>query len=132
MNYDLLNAEPKELMSDSLRDLFDEENSIKQLENNFILVSIEVEDQEEIVGSLVGIELGDNPKLDLKVLTKKAFELINNVLIEKKKIANLYLSHDTNIIKWSGPFNVNYLKIIDIDCERQTSILAIDLSKNEP
>lgn len=133
MNYNPLDDEPKELMSDSLQDSFpSEEQQLEELKNIFIVASLAFEDGEDITGNMLGIEFGDNPKLDVKVLTESTFKFIGTTLLTKKNVSSILLIHANEMIKIPGPFRIGSLKIVEMDYENRACVLAIDLFKDCP
>lgn len=133
MSYSPFQAEPKELMSDSLRETFiAEENQLAELENTFILASLVFEDGTSLIGNILGIEFGDNPKLDVKILTQNCFKFINNVLFARNLIKSIYLTCAEEVIAIPGPFKLNCLKIVEMDYQNRACVLAIDLFKDCP
>lgn len=133
MSYNPFQAEPKELMSDSLRETFiAEENQLAELENTFILASLIFEDGTSLMGNILGIEFGDNPKLDVKILTQNCFKFINNMLFARNLIKSIYLTCAEEVIEIPGPFKLNCLKIVEMDYQNRACVLAIDLFKDRP
>lgn len=131
MNYDPFDSEPKELMSESLQDAFPSaKQDINDLENIFILASLSFEDGSMLTGNILGIEFGQNPKIDIKILTQKVFKFIGNILSSQKRIKSVYLTHADEIVELSGPFKINNLKIVEMDYENRACVLAIDLFKD--
>lgn len=131
MNFNQFDTPPKELISDSLHDAFEPENKVN-LNDQLIMVALVVNKDYFFSGSLLGIEISDNPKLDIKTLIKKGFEFIKDVALVKKQIHSLFvtLGDDSSIV--SGPFNISSVKIIETDYENRTCVLAIDLLKVQP
>ena len=133
MSYNPFQAEPKELMSDSLRETFiAEENQLAELENTFILASLVFEDGTSLIGNILGIEFGDNPKLDVKILTQNCFKFINNMLFARNLVKSIYLTCAEEVIERPGPFKLNCLKIVEMDYQNRACVLAIDLFKDCP
>lgn len=133
MSYNPFQAEPKELMSDSLRETFiAEENQLTELENTFILASLVFEDGTSLIGNILGIEFGDNPKLDVKILTQNCFKFINNMLFARNLVKSIYLTCAEEVIQIPGPFKLNCLKIVEMDYQNRACVLAIDLFKDCP
>ena len=133
MSYNPFQAEPKELMSDSLRETFiAEENQLTELENTFILASLVFEDGTSLIGNILGIEFGDNPKLDVKILTQNCFKFINNMLFARNLVKLIYLTCAEEVIEIPGPFKLNCLKIVEMDYQNRACVLAIDLFKDCP
>ena len=133
MSYNPFQAEPKELMSDSLRETFiAEENQLAELENTFILASLVFEDGTSLIGNILGIEFGDNPKLDVKILTQNCFKFINNMLFARNLVKSIYLTCAEEVIEIPGPFKLNCLKIVEMDYQNRACVLAIDLFKDCP
>lgn len=133
MSYNPFQAEPKELMSDSLRETFiAEENQLTELENTFILASLVFEDGTSLIGNILGIEFGDNPKLDVKILTQNCFKFINNMLFARNLVKSIYLTCAEEVIEIPGPFKLNCLKIVEMDYQNRACVLAIDLFKDCP
>lgn len=130
MSYDPLNVEPKELMSDSLHELLNEEQQAQAYEI-FILISLALNDGSLVTGNLLGIELIGGLKIDFKLLTRNAFEFINKILIEKKEINSIYLNYSDDVVELQGKHEISCLKIVEMDYENRACILAIDLLKTE-
>jgi len=132
MNFNLFD-EPKEMMSESLQDSLQEpQTNIQELESIFLGVSLILESGEMLMGNLVGVELSDNPKIDMKVLTKNCFEFIGKNILTKQKVLHLILSHGGELIRVSGPFNITIFKIVEMDYQNRACVLAIDLFKDCP
>ena len=131
MSYNQFNVEPKELISDSLQDVFESPEDSK-VEDLFILASLVISQDELFTGNLLAIEMGDNPKLDIKTLIQKCFKFIGSTMLTKKQVHSLVLSCGEDIIQVHGPFKISSLKIVEMDYEHQTCVLAIDLSKCQP
>jgi hypothetical protein len=127
MSYNPLDVEPKELISESLQDVFSNETQVNKLENIFIVVSLVFEDGSMLTGNMLGIEFGDNPKLDIKALTQNCFTFIGEVIKFKKRIKSIYLIHGEEVIEVPGLFSVNCLKIIEMDYQNRACVLAVDL-----
>jgi len=132
MNFNLFD-EPKEMMSESLQDSLQKpQTNTQELESIFLGVSLVLESGEMLMGNLVGVELGDNPKIDMKVLTKNCFEFIGKNILTKQKVLHLMLGHDGELIRVSGPFNITIFKIVEMDYQNRACVLAIDLFKDCP
>lgn len=130
MNYNPLDVKPKELISESLEGVLDPLE--EQLENFIILGSLVFSKEEIFTGSLLAVEFGDNPKIDIKAMVKKSFEFIGSNLLTKRKVHSLVLSMGEEIIQIPGPFSISNLKIVETDYENKTCVLAIDLFKEQP
>ena len=134
MNYIHLNEEPKELMSESLQNVLQtNEQQIEEIRNIFILACLTFNnDVDELLGNILGIEFGNNPKIDMNVSTEKAFKFIAKQLSLPKNVESILLIHDAVAIKIPGPFKINNLKIVEMDYENRACVLAIDLFKDHP
>jgi len=131
MNFDQFNTEPKLLVSDSLQDSLNEEQT-SQIDDMFISVAIVTEQRENsLIGNLVGIEFSENPKIDVKSSLKNAFSFVGSVLLNKnlRICDSIMLMHNVSSIKMSGPFQILNAKIIEIDPSNYCCVLAIDLIK---
>jgi hypothetical protein len=131
MNFDQFNTEPKLLVSDSLQDSLNEEQT-SQIDDLFISAAIVTEQKENsLIGNLVGIEFSENPKIDIKSSLKNAFSFVGSVLLnENLRICDsVVLMHNVNSIKIPGPFQILNAKIIEIDPSNYCCVLAIDLIK---
>jgi len=130
--FDKLDVDPKLLISDSLKESF-LEDKIDEINDTFITVVI-VTDPEtfSIMGNLVGVDFGNNIKLDIKISLKEAFSFIGNALLDKqnKKLKSLILAYNTETINIQGPYKITSTKIIEIDVINKLCILAIDLIKD--
>ena len=130
--FDKLDVDPKLLISDSLKESF-LEDKIDEINDAFITVVI-VTDPEtfSIMGNLVGVDFGNNIKLDIKISLKEAFSFIGNALLNKqnKKLKSLILAYNAETINVQGPYTITSTKIIEIDVINKLCILAIDLIKD--
>lgn len=134
MNYNPFDEEPKELMSDSLQDILQtNEQQIEEIKSIFILACLNLgEGVDELIGNLLGIEFGMNPRLDIKVSTDKTFKFIANQLSSPKDVKSVLLIHANEAIQIPGPFKINNLKIVEMDYENRACVLAVDLFKDCP
>jgi len=132
MNYTLPDSEPKELMSESLQESFPSDVEQQDIEDIFIVISLILEDNSMLSGNLLGIEFGENPKIDMKVLTKNGFLFINKLLKKQPNIKSVIMIHGKDAIEISGLFKIGNLKIVEMDYQNRACVLAIDLFKDCP
>jgi len=132
MNYNPFNDEPKELMSESLQESFSSDSQAQDIENIFIVVSLVLEDNSLLTGNLIGVEFGENPKIDMKVLTKKTFLFINEILKKQLNIKSIVMIHGDEVIEMPGIFKIGNLKIVEMDYQNRACVLAVDLFKIHP
>lgn len=132
---DILGAEPKELVSDSIRDLLpsSEDNGEKQQKrDSFISIMLTANfTGVPVIGFLVGVELTPSFKLDVKLLTFEAFDFIAGFCTnqDSAKINNVVFNYEEKIVKLDGPYVISSTKIVDVDSASSSCILAIDLVK---
>lgn len=135
MNIDHFSTEPKLLVSDVLKDVLTEEQ-LEQVDEMFISVAIITKPKNSsLTGNLVGIELGKNPKIDIKTSIKDAFYFISKLVTNEffnNEASSLVLLFGREITTIPGPFLMNSVKIVDIDSSNQLCVLAIDLVKDAP
>jgi len=135
MNFNQLNAEPKLLVSDALKDVLPEDE-LAQVNEMFISIAVVTEPRDSsLTGNLAGIEFGENPKIDLKTSLKEAFTFITNVVSNEdhnKKVNSLILLLGEESVSIPGPFIMTGIKIVDIDSSSKLCVLAIDLLKDTP
>jgi hypothetical protein len=135
MNDIVFNTEPKELVSDSIRDLLpsSEENGEKQQKRDtFISVMFTSNfTGAPVIGFLVGVELIPSFKLDVKLLTFEAFDFIAGFCSNQASstINNVVFNYEEKIVKLDGPYVISSTKIVDVDSATSSCILAIDLVK---
>jgi len=124
--------EPKELVSDSLKESLPTEQDYQQIyQESFISILLHFGDGPHgLFGTLIGIELSESIKLDARIATDEAFDFIQR-LIDKnqREISNVILSYDDKVIKLKGPYNLLGAKIIEFDANNKICVLAIDLIK---
>jgi len=130
MSYNPIDVDPKELVSDSLHDVFAED--LKALDDYFILASLVIDEENILTGTIVGVEFGENPKLDFKVSTRSCFEFIGKKLLRQCKVKDLFLNFANDSVRVSGPFLITSFKIIEMDYENKACVLAVDLFKDRP
>lgn len=135
MNFDQLNAEPKLLVSDSLKDVLPEDQ-LDQVDEMFISIAVVVDPRDaSLTGNLSAVEFGENPKIDVKTSLKEAFRFIGHVVSNKhtgKEVNSLILLLGEDSISIPGPFKMSGVKIVDVDSSSKLCILAIDLIKDTP
>jgi len=130
--FDKINTEPKLLVSDSLQGSLSEEE-LGQVDDIFITAVIVVDPKEfSLMGNLVGIEFGSNPKIDMRVSLKDAFNFVGNILVNEynKRSRSIILAHSGEVINIPGPYRIANAKIIEVDPVNKLCILAIDLIKD--
>jgi hypothetical protein len=124
---------PKELVSDDIKDSLDTEQDYQKRYQDSCITALLLATNEttSMFGILLGIELSLCIKIDIKVAIADAFEFIKSINDDNvDRIKAIALNHDDNITKMSGPFNIVNTKIIEIDANSKTCVLAIDLIKN--
>lgn len=130
MNNKLI-SEPKELVSDSLKNVLSDDELTEAYQSSFITIAFYDDASDPLIGSLIGIETVKNMyKSDLRVSMNQAFDFISDVF--KKKITRIQfvaLSFSNKVTKLTGPFEINCVKIIDLDATKKMCIIAIDLIK---
>jgi len=125
----------KLLMSDSLKGTVPEfeDAEVGEQSKNFIIAILEIvinkSKTEPLMGSLVGIELGDNVKIDFKMLLSDAFSTIGLFNQGKIDINSIQLHLLNDVMYIDGPFKITSMKLIDIDQTLQLCVLAIDLTR---
>lgn len=130
MNFNSLNTQPKLLISDALKGVLSEDE-LSQIDDMFITVALICSSADfTLAGNLMGIEFGENPKIDIKVPLKNAFNFIGTLQNNKNVISSIVMMLAEDTIKIVGPFNIVNTKIVEIDSSNKLCILAIDLIKN--
>jgi transcription antitermination factor NusG len=135
MNSNFIDQEPKLMMSDSLQDVVDDEAAAKMYEEMFITTALVTEAKENsLIGSLVGVDLAIQTKIDLKVSLGEAFNFLSNVLLNdnNRKLRTIIMNLGDKVTQLSGPFNITSTKIVEIDPSNKTCVLAVDLIKDVP
>lgn len=124
--------EPKELVSDSLKESLPNEHDYQQIyQESCISVLLHFGDGPHgLFGTLIGIELAESIKLDARIATDEAFDFVQRLIDgNQRSISNVILSHDDKVTKLKGPYNLLGTKIIEFDVNNKTCVLAIDLIK---
>lgn len=122
---------PREMISDSLKDVLNEEEMAKAYEETFITVLLAHNEKSKcMIGSLVGIELLElGIKIDCKVSLDDAFNFVTNFTLDdrSKELRAIILSLGDRITNLTGPYVIHGLKIIEIDSTSRLCVLAVDL-----
>lgn len=125
--------EPKELVSDSIKESLPDEQDYQQIyQESCISVLFQFEEGVQgLFGNLIGIELSENLKIDARIATDEAFDLIQNLAssLKERIIKNIALNYDDKLTKLRGPYKLLNTKIIEFDVNNKTCVLAIDLIK---
>ncbi len=123
--------EPKELVSSSIReDLPDEQDYQKIYQESCISVLFQFEEGTQgLFGNLLGVELSENLKIDARIATNEAFDLIQSLASNLKEhiVKNIALCYDDKLTKLRGPYKLLSTKIIEFDVNNKTCVLAMDL-----
>ena len=123
-------SEPKEIMSDSLKEHISDEELVKAYSDLFVSVVLESAITEgSLMGSLIGLELSESLKLDFKVPIDEAFLFLKNIVAipEYKKIVSVILTLHDDYTKIEGPFEILSTKIVELDQRNKICVLAVDL-----
>ena len=121
---------PKELISDSLQDILSDEELIKAHQDLFVSVVLETPTRENsLMGNLVGIELCETVKIDLKVSIEEAFRFITESFSspDQKYLLRVVLALQDSVKILKGPFKIINTKIIELDPTNKVCVLAVDL-----
>lgn len=128
-----IGQEPKLMMSDSLQEVVSPEEVASLYDSMFIsIVLVPNNHDQSLMGSLVGIEATKNTKVDLRVSLENAFNFFSNFTKDEneKILDKVILSFNGKISIMNGPFAVTNIKIIEINPEAKSCVLAVDLIKN--
>jgi len=135
MNSNFIDQEPKLMMSDSLQDVVDDETATKMYEEMFITTALVTKAKENsLIGSLVGIDLAAQTKIDIKVSLAAAFNFVSNMLKNEdgKILKTVIMTLGDRITDVSGPYKITGTKIVEIDPSNKSCVLAVDLIKDIP
>jgi len=124
--------EPKQLVSDSLKESLPDEHDYQQVyQESCISIMLHFNDGlQGLFGTLIGIELSENIKLDARVSTDEAFDFVQRLLDRNQRnISGVVLNFDDKITKLKGPYDLLNTKIVEFDVNNKTCVLAIDLIK---
>jgi len=125
-------SEPKQLVSDSLKESLPDEQDYQQIyQESCISIFLHFGDGlQGLFGTLIGVELSESIKLDARVSTDEAFDLIQR-LVDKNQyeVSSVILNFDDKVTKLKGPYNLLNTKIVEFDVNNKTCVLAIDLIK---
>lgn len=126
--------EPKELVSESIKESLPEEQDYQKIYQEScisVLFQFEEGSMQGLFGSLIGIEISESVKIDARIATDEAFDLIQSLSATSsgRTVKNVALNYDDKITKLRGPYRLNNTKIIEFDVNNKTCVLAIDLIK---
>lgn len=128
-------SEPRELMSEDLQNVLQEEEDIaKAYQESFIsIVVLSQEKTDALIGSLVGVQLEENIKLDMKVSIEDAYVFVSKILTNRisKIIPGIILAYGDNSTHIEGSFHAASVKIVELDANSKVCVLAIDLIKQQ-
>jgi hypothetical protein len=125
-------APPKELMSTDLKDVIPDEEALKAYQESFISIMLMTNSTSQaLMGSLLGIEISNATKLDVKIPLDEAFAFLSHVISASQQqfINSIVLNFGDEITKVSGPFLMSGMKIVELDAVNKTCVLAMDLIK---
>lgn len=129
----LLNQEPKLLVSDSLKNVLSEEEIVSNSFDSFITTALVTNPKNDsLIGSLVGVEFSSATKIDLKVSLYDAFNFLIKILSAEssKQIDAIILSLGKKSVPLMGPYTIVNSRIIEIDSTNKMCIFAVDLFKD--
>lgn len=108
-----------------------EDEEINKLINHLVLVSIEDGNTGlEIAGPAAAVLFSEEPELEIKMSIAAAV----NVLVNKPRlndIKSIKVLHEGVMASVEGDFYVDLAKILDINLDEQTCLLALGLKKNQ-
>lgn len=124
--------EPKQLVSDSLKESLPDEQDYQQIyQESCISILLHFGDGlQGLFGTLIGIEISESVKIDARVATDEAFDFIQRLIDKSQRdVSTVVLNFDDKVTKLKGPYNLLGTKIIEFDINNKTCVLAIDLIK---
>ena len=125
----------KILMSDSLKDVFREEDpfdDVEKAEDKFVIIALDhiVDGKriEPILGTLVSFLLDQSPEVEVKVSIATAFSIFKS-MAQQNHVNELQLHHGEDQISLEGPYLIEAIRMQDINAAAQTCVLAMKLTQ---
>ena len=120
------------LMSESLKGMIPElessEDDLSELESNYIIAILHFDQKKYLIGNLVSASFEDAKKLDIKANLQEVFSLLKSLLFDASfKCNSIELHLGEEIIDLKKSYKVTNLKIMELDHQNKSCILAIDL-----
>lgn len=128
---DFFDSSPKEMMSESLRDVLPSEETTKKVKDSYIsIVLVSKFTKTPIIGSLVGIELVPSLKIDIRIMLDEGFDFIAGMLeAAHSTVEFIMINYEEKILKLQGPYSISSTKIVEIDSSTTSCVLAVDMTK---
>lgn len=127
----------KILMSDSLKDVFREEDPFAEaesIEDKFVIIALDHivggKRIEPILGTLVSFLLDASPEVEVKVSIPIAFSIFKS-MGQLNHVNELQLHHGDDQFSLEGPYVIEAIRVQDINAAAQTCVLAMKLSKQD-
>lgn len=124
------------MMSDSLQGMVPqlEDEALEKYSDSFVVGVLELDPQQFIdsplVGSLVGLAVEEITKFDVKTSISAAYAILKMATMNAKIICNAFQFHlGPDVTRVVGPFFLQSPRMIDLDHDRKTCTLAVDLVK---
>lgn len=121
------------LMSDSLKGMIPAlEDAVTNANLELVIASIVTgpEASDVLTGRLTGVSVDpDVVKLDVRVATDTAFDLLRRSITTGVSIAEVFLSLSDDDVRITGPFRVTSPKMLDFDTQNKMCTLGLDLIK---
>lgn len=133
MNFSSESQKSRIMYSDSLHGNLPDELLEEAFKSTISAVLIVDPKEASIMGTLVGIEFSENPKVDIKISLENVFDFITNVLsnVSEAKSSGIILSLGDRIASFQGVYDIRSAKIVEIDIVNKSCVLAIDLIKSK-
>lgn len=130
---DYFAASPKELISESLRDVLPSDEEIQGPDKDDCITVMLVAGFTDMpaVGFLIGVEVLPTFKLDVKVSLEEGYNFISGFIMASSRptISSIIINYGEKITKIEGPYSISSTKIVETDSVTKTCVVAIDLIK---
>jgi len=125
------------LMSEDLKGLVPslEDDNIARYDDAFVIAALEIRHAGEIIpiaGSLIGISYDTAVKIDMRVESSVAYDLVTGLATGEVYTCDAYqLLLGSRQVRLTGPFRVSCPKMLDFDKDRKMCTLAVDLFRED-
>jgi hypothetical protein len=125
-----MNDDSRILISKELVDQIPDFEQISGAVNEFLLFYAKDDSTGvEITGPISSVLFADDPEVEVKMNISDALFVLQHR--EKISISSLNMAHRKNIIKLEGNYNVHAAKILDVNVDQQSCVLALGLKSTK-
>jgi len=122
--------EERVLASEELLDQVPELSQMQSIMDELLLVYMkDCNSDLEITGPASSVLVSDAPEIEIKMSISSAYEVLQSK--ESISIDSIKMAHKKKLINIDGNYRIDAAKILDINVDSQTCILAIGLKNSE-